>query len=41
MRTDRVGKYSGPRSLCSDFGNLTADAIVDVIGTVADLLRGG
>jgi len=23
------------------FGNLTADAIVDVIGTVADLLRGG
>jgi GntR family transcriptional regulator/MocR family aminotransferase len=41
MSTYRVGKYSGPAQLVLGFGNLTADAIADGIGTVADLLRGG
>jgi GntR family transcriptional regulator/MocR family aminotransferase len=40
MSRYRVGKHSGPPQLVLGFGNLTADAIADGIGTVADLLRG-
>jgi GntR family transcriptional regulator/MocR family aminotransferase len=39
MSAYRVGAYSGPAQLVLGFGNLTADAIAEGIGTVADLLR--